>query len=243
MADGLAHVGIGTTGVSTSNYTGVIQDVVIRQCLIERGAYISPDPGAWQGLPDNRSHLDAMAQIRGGKNFLFEGNAVYCFAENDGVTGYAHIAGVEFPSGTHVTGYGAVGETGVIVPGLKYGLSAIMFSPPYGAYDNVVIRNNWMDGSLFLFNIPATATVTGLGVQIVNNNFGRMHGRTGGILIVPQATTGITMTGNKYYYSLDTSGTDDEPNPIPDLAGSGWKRHMYTGDRNLWPDANVRTRG
>jgi hypothetical protein len=239
MPDGIAHIGQG------ASYTNLAQDIKVYQSLFERAAFISPDQGANGGANDNRSHLDLCCQMRGGLNFEFIGNAMYSFC--DPAVGYGGVASVDLPSGTHVTGWTyPLGNPPTGTLGPKYALSNFMWSPVLGDYGNVLISDNWMDGGQWMFNMgnPAIAAGAG-GIRIINNNFGRLHGQSGGAGIMTlQAGVQLTYSGNKYYYTLSTNPVDDtEPNDIPGLPVGNFYRKLNTGLRSTWPDANLSASG
>lgn len=241
-SDGIAHIGQG------ANYTGLAQNIKVTQSLFQLGAYMSPDPGANGGLPDNQSHLDLCAQTRGGTGFTFQGNALWGFVETDGSLGVGEgwADKVILPSGTHVTGYNDTGSTGpgAIPTGVRFTLSLFMFSPALGTWDDVDISYNWLDGAAYMFNAANTSLVFGPNVKISHNNIGRVHMYKTGILLAKAATT-FEMTDNKYFYDLTSTPPDDGPLTVVKLGagGAGLYRHMYTGARSTWPDANLRTNG
>lgn len=265
--DGMAHIGRGTDGTSTGDYTGVIQGLHSHQSLYELGMYHSPDYGAAGKLPDNASHLDVGAQIRGGQQFHWIGNDIQAFIDPTiGEGGLLSVNMNDNPGGsnTHLTGnkYATPAD-----PSL-YATSAFMFSPVLGVIGDLVVDMNWLDGGSQLVNISTSHTTAGPGGwAFTNNNVGRLHrdataSRPG--LLSASPSLPITIgTGNRYYYELGPVVTWPDgfkrPQRIPysgvavgryEVAPDAAKRAQWAAqgidpnNRNTWPAAtNFRVSG
>lgn len=203
--DGFAHLGKGwidpadhSKGMNTSGtYTGIAQNVTIQQCLIEKGAYRCPDPGAVGGPTDNCSHLDVGWQIRGGDNFLFFGNDVKGFLDPTICEGGRLPEWL--PSGTHYMGNKYATATD---PSLM-STSAHMYSPILGQLNNLRVIRNWMDGGAVLLNFAGHTTAgpydaasgTG-GIQVIGNRFGPTHRLGADFYILANTALPIQMSLN-----------------------------------------------
>ncbi len=243
--DGMAHIGVDSSGGSGGSYTGVDQQLSARGSLFELGIYRSPDYGGAGKLPDNASHLDLGGQIRGGVGFDYFGCAFYGFI--DPTFGEGGKASVDMPlSGTHVTGR-RVSHTGL------YTLSIFMFSPKLGDLSQFRCDSCWLDGATQMF-VFADHIV---GAAVTNNRFGRLH-RDGGVGLVsvkvPSGDVGIIVAGNHYWYELGPYGEKWPYNQQPDTAQgesmpSAAKIAQWTAagikadDELTWPSANTRSRG
>jgi hypothetical protein len=184
--DGIAHIGVGSV------YTGVNQGITIESSWIEKMSYMSPDPGASGGLPDNASHCDGM-QLRGGDGIRIRGNRFDGFVSDE--VGQGNILPVNLASGTHVTGnkYATVSD-----PSMQ-STSCLMCSPVLGAFGDLMIEENWFDGGAFMINMGAHTTG---GITIRNNRVGynaRTTSNGGGgpnSFVIANSALPITLTGN-----------------------------------------------
>ena len=184
--DGFQHIGIG------SNYTGQDQGITIEACWIHDMAYMSPDPGAAGGLPDNASHLDCI-QLRGGAGIWIRGNRLDAFM--DDAIGQGGLLPVDVASGTHVTGnkYADVSDDSL------QGTSGVMCSPILGTFTGLMIEENWFDGGAFAINMAGHTTGS---VTIRNNRVGydaRPVAKGGGgpnSFVIANSALPITLTGN-----------------------------------------------
>lgn len=187
--DGIAHVGRGT------NYTGTDQNVNSYGSLYELMCYVSPDQGASGGLPDNASHLDVCAQLRGGNNFVFKGNLVQAYL--DPTIGQGGQLPVYLSSGTHVTG-----NTNATATDPSYqAMSAFMLSPVLGQFDGLRIEQNWMNGGAVLVNFAGHTTAgTALGgIQVLGNRVGLDHRVGPNFWWLAKTVLPISISGNTVY--------------------------------------------
>ncbi len=246
--DGMAHIGIGRKAdgslANDGDYTGIDQAYGARNSLFELAVYRSPDYGGAGKLPDNASHLDLGAQLRGGDNFDFFNCDFRAFI--DPSFGEGGKASVDMPlSGTHVTGK-RVTHTGL------YTLSIFMFSPNLGTIRNFRVDSCWMDGGTEMFVLAERVS----GITITNNRMGRLHRSSPGLVSVrvPDGDVGVVVAGNHYWYELGPNGEKWPYNQQP-LAEAGetmppasiitkWAAaKIQPDDEATWPAANTRSKG
>ena len=208
----------GSDGVSNGSTSGWPQRWTFTQCAFHDMLYLSPDPDAAGGLPDNASHTDNIQW--GGGQLKLDGCGLWGFYD---MTKYqAGKANTAFGTGTttdnndpydyhmfgnkYVDTIAAAGDSrtpaAVVGQPSVYSLSNVMFSPIYRTVDYFEMTKCYIDGSTYALNAGNTSVTFSSGNFIfTDNKIGTNHRWTlnGGhkAIIIRSALHGsITISGN-----------------------------------------------